>query len=117
MTSNVGLPVANILEGWIFSRSRFSREWIQQLELLDPDHADSLSAQDRLIQKWALAIDRRSFSDARQLFDAVIEQLGHEKAVAALMVVGRYVAHSAMVQTLNLAPPVPSIFDDDFTGD
>ena len=33
-----------------------------------------------------------------------------------LMVIGRYVTHALIVNTLALKPPVPSIFEDGFTG-
>jgi hypothetical protein len=98
-------------------RSGFSRTWVQQVERLEPDQADDLSPEDRNIQRWVLAVAERRFSAAREGFQAFLKQVGPAKAVAALFVVGRYVAHSSMVQTLGLSPPVASIFEDGFDGD
>jgi hypothetical protein len=33
-----------------------------------------------------------------------------------MLLAGRYLAHALVVNTLDLAPPVPSIFEDDFDG-
>jgi hypothetical protein len=98
-------------------RGGFSRDWIRDVELLDPDQASHLSALDRMIQRWVLAIDKRDFDEAGRRFDFVVAWLGVDKGIAALMVVGRYAAHAVMVKTLGLTPPVPSIFQDGFTGD
>lgn len=98
-------------------RTGFSRDWIREIEALSPDEGKHLSPGDRSVQSWVLAVAQRRFAEASQLYDAFVEQAGAATAVAALLVVGRYVAHSAMVQTLQLAPPVPSIFDDGFTGE
>jgi hypothetical protein len=42
--------------------------------------------------------------------DAVIDALGAAAAMAVLLVVGRYVTHSLVVNALALQPPVASIF-------
>jgi alkylhydroperoxidase/carboxymuconolactone decarboxylase family protein YurZ len=98
-------------------RSGFSIEWIRDIEALHPEHAQQLSSADREVQRWVLAVAQRRFAEARQFYATFVEQVGAPTAVAALFVVGRYIAHSAMVQTLQLSPPVPSIFEDGFTGD
>ena len=43
-----------------------------------------------------------------------IIQDGPEPAVAVMMVLGRYLVHALIVNSLGLAPPVPSIFEDGF---
>jgi alkylhydroperoxidase family enzyme len=98
-------------------RSGLSRTWVQQIERLEPNQADGLSPEDCNIQRWVLAVAERRFTAAREGFQTYLEQVGTAKAVAALLVVGRYVAHSSMVQTLGLSPPVASIFEDGFDGD
>lgn len=40
--------------------------------------------------------------------EAMIKAIGHEQAIAILMLIGRYVTHALIVNSLNLAPPVPS---------
>jgi alkylhydroperoxidase family enzyme len=98
-------------------RSGLSRTWVQQIERREPDQANDLSPEDRNVQRWVLAVAEHRFAAAREGFQAFLEQVGPAKAVAALFVVGRYVAHSSMVQTLGLSPPVASIFEDGFDGD
>jgi hypothetical protein len=93
------------------------RSWIAQIEMLQEAGADGLTAQDRAIQQWVLAVARGQFDAAKERFAAFVNNVGPAQAVAALLVVGRYMAHSAMVKTLGLDPPVPSIFEDGFTGD
>lgn len=98
-------------------RSHLSREWVAQIEALRPEEGAALSADDRVAQRWILAVAQRRYAEARKLFEAYAHSVGPEIAIAALLVVGRYMAHSPMVQTLGLAPPVPSIFEDGFTGE
>ena len=43
--------------------------------------------------------------------DTVTTTLGTQAAVAILLLVGRYVTHSLVVNALDLEPPVPSIFE------
>ena len=56
----------------------------------------------------------RMGSGAEGELDRVAESLGQEAAVAVMMVLGRYVVHGLIVNSLALAPPVPSIFEDGF---
>jgi hypothetical protein len=41
----------------------------------------------------------------------VIELIGQERAIAVLMSVGRYLVHGLVVNALELAAPVPSVFE------
>jgi hypothetical protein len=38
--------------------------------------------------------------------------IGVPKTIAVLMLVGRYMSHALIVNALNLAPPVPSPFEE-----
>jgi hypothetical protein len=53
---------------------------------------------------------------AGEMFEQCVSELGQKSAIAVLMVIGRYVVHGLFVNTLALAAPVPSIFDDGFSG-
>jgi alkylhydroperoxidase/carboxymuconolactone decarboxylase family protein YurZ len=97
-------------------RSGFSREWVTQIEALSPDEGNELSDEDRATQRWVLAVATRDYARARELYQAYAARAGAAQAIAALLTVGRYIAHSAMVQTLGLSPPVPSIFEDNFNA-
>jgi len=41
-----------------------------------------------------------------------VEAIGPERAAAVLLLVGRYLTHAIFVNSLELAPPVGSIFTD-----
>jgi alkylhydroperoxidase family enzyme len=98
-------------------RSGMTRDWVRQIEALDPEAGTMLTDGDRMIQRWVLAVAQRNFAEAQERYRSFSSAVGPARAVAALLVVARYVSHSAMVQTLGLSPPVPSIFEDGFSGD
>jgi len=89
-------------------RLGLTADWIGAVEALQPD---ALAPRDAVVQRLACAaLDRYGHGVAREL-DAVIDLLGAPRAMAVLLVIGRYVTHSLVVNALALAPPVPSIFD------
>ena len=57
---------------------------------------------------------RRGGSGVSRELEAVVDRVGAELAVGVLLVIGRYVAHAAFVNALEIRPPVPSIFEDGF---
>ena len=63
------------------------------------------------MQRIALVLLERDWEASREIFDRLIDSIGHEQALAVLMLVGRYSVHAMTVNTLALDPPVPSIFD------
>ena len=94
----------------------FGRDWVRAVEALDPDAQDALSADERCIQRFVIAAVRDDGHATGELLDRVVAALGHERAIAVLMVMGRYTTHAIMVNSLGIAAPVPSIFDDGFDG-
>ena len=52
-----------------------------------------------------MAVVSKNGHDTGQELEAVISGIGHEKAVAVLMLTGRYVMHALIANCLNLAPP------------
>jgi hypothetical protein len=95
-------------------RLGFGREWITEVEALRPDHSQQMSHREKLVQRFVLSAVDGPSEEAQRALETVVEELGHENAVAILMVVGRYVAHAVMVGALGIAPPVPSIYEDGF---
>lgn len=93
----------------------FSRAWIAEVNKLDPDTAGELSEAEKDVQRIAMVLLDRDWEAAREIFDRLIESIGHEQALAVLMLVGRYSVHAMTVNTLALDPPVPSIFDGEKT--
>ncbi len=88
----------------------FGREWIAAVNRLEPDAADPMSQDERAVQKLAIAVVNRSGHDVDAQLDEVIERIGPAQAMAVLFLIGRYVMHAYVVNALNLAPPVSSIF-------
>lgn len=97
-------------------RLGFGRDWVEAVERLDPHDAPLLSATERLLQHFALASVRSHGTQGQELFEQLLDALGRDATVAALLVVSRYVAHAYMINVLQIEPPVPSIWDDGFTG-
>ena len=95
-------------------RLGLARAWIAAVNARDPEHAVGLDATDRAAQALALAVVRRAGRGVARELETVVERLGAELAVGVLLVIGRYVAHAAFVNALEIRPPVPSIFEDGF---
>ena len=94
----------------------FGREWVAAIERLTPDAAPGLSAEECSVQRFVIAAVARDGLDTAGLLDDVVEVLGVERAVAVLMVMGRYTTHAIIVNSLGIVAPVPSIFEDGYTG-
>jgi hypothetical protein len=97
-------------------RLGFGREWVESVNRLKPDESSVLQGEERRMQRLVLTILETRGKGAGALFEQAVAEFGQESAVAVLMVIGRYVTHALIVNTLALAPPVPSIFEDGFTG-
>ena len=90
----------------------FGEEWVTEVEKVYPAGANGLSDQERAVQRLAIALIERKGKNVREELDDVIEQIGVEQAIAVLFLVGRYITHALIVNSLELAPPVPSIFEE-----
>ena len=97
-------------------RLGFGREWVAAVNALAPENQTLLDPDERNIQRLVLTILDTKGSGAQDLFKEVLSDRGPEQAVAILMVVGRYLVHGILINTLDLKPPVPSIFEDGFSG-
>ena len=96
-------------------RLGFGREWVAEVNRLKPAEAKLMSEPERAVQRYAMAaIESRG--QAVDEFEALKQQLSPGEAMAIVMLVGRYVTHALTVNTLQLKPPVPSIFEDGFNG-
>lgn len=95
-------------------RSGFGHEWLRAVEQCAPENQAEMSEHERLVQQFVLAtLDSRGHGSGA-LFEAVVAAVGEAPAIAILMIIGRYVVHGLFVNTLGLAPPVPSIWEDGF---
>jgi alkylhydroperoxidase family enzyme len=86
----------------------FDESWVRAVEALDPSSVPALADAERAVQTLTLAMIRRHGKQTSRELDAVVDAVGAAQAVAVMMQVGRYVTHALMVNTLDLAPPVPS---------
>jgi alkylhydroperoxidase family enzyme len=89
----------------------FPKEWIAQVNQLDPDATSQLSELEKAAQRYALkALNTRGL-DTEKEFAAFAALVPPSEAMAFVLLIGRYVTHAMVVNTLKLAPPVPSIFE------
>lgn len=96
-------------------RSGFAREWIAEVQALAPEASRRMTPAQRAAQRFTLAaIDSRG-QGATADFDALREHVDAGTAISIAFLVGRYITHALIVNTLRLAPPVPSAFADGFT--
>lgn len=101
----------------------FGEAWIRAVMALQPDVAQpvqgrdreadnparpELSDSERRVQALTLAVLRRHGHGTSGEFESVVASIGHEQAIAVLMLIGRYVTHALMVNCLELKPPVAS---------
>ncbi len=89
----------------------FARDWIREVNALEPDATKSLDDDEKLAQRFALAALGRDWAAAQDLFDRLVDAIGDKPAIAYLMLVGRYACHAVIVNSLGLKPPAPSIFE------
>jgi hypothetical protein len=89
----------------------FGRDWITAVNRLEPDSAGPMAEDERSVQRLTLALVRRQGHRVQSELDAAIDRIGPERTMAVLFLVGRYVMHAYVVNALELAPPVPSIFE------
>ena len=97
-------------------RLGLGRDWVAAVNASAPDSQSAMSEDERHLQELVLCVLESNGRHASELFEERVERCGAEQAMAILMVIGRYVVHGLIVNTLTLEPPVPSIFDDGFTG-
>jgi len=84
----------------------FDQKWIRDVE--DLSHRGTMRDEERLLQALVIAVVERRGHHCRPELEAVIRSIGHPKAIAALMLIGRYMTHALFVNCLALAPPVAS---------
>jgi hypothetical protein len=92
----------------------FDRRWVQDVELLEPDRLPD--ERERAVQRYLLAAAPAYGRGAASELEGVVDALGPDAAVAVMLIAARYLAHALVVNSLELAPPVPSIFEDGFDG-
>lgn len=87
----------------------FSDEWIR--EALEGQGATQLfDAKEKAVQDYAIAAAMRSGQNVEKEFEALVQAVGPEQAIAVVWLVIRTISHAVISNTLQLAAPVKSIF-------
>jgi alkylhydroperoxidase family enzyme len=83
----------------------FTEVWIHEVLSLRANGHCSLSEQEQAIQQLVVAVVRSGGRSAAAEFETVTQAIGPARSIAVLMLIGRYMSHALIVNTLNLAPP------------
>lgn len=89
----------------------FGDDWIRAVEQLAPGVQGELSADEAVVQRFILMVVEKRGQEVEGEFAALVARVGAEQAIAILFLIGRYITHALIVNTLGLKPPVPSIFE------
>jgi hypothetical protein len=95
-------------------RRGLGRDWIRDVERLEPDRAHALTDAERAVQRYVIAAISTRGLAAQDDFERLAAALPASQAVAIAMLAGRYMTHALVVNTFRLAPPIPSIWEDGF---
>lgn len=88
----------------------YERAWIEAVLALDPS-SSVLAPEEAITQELALAAIESLGKNCAAPFEKLVDTAGHHQALGILMLIGRYLTHAIIVNTLELKPPVPSIFE------
>jgi hypothetical protein len=88
----------------------YGREWIADVNRLNPAEAASLTDNEKKVQKFIIAAIYRRGQDSRALFEDAAKAIGSTAAVGVLLSIGRCIQHAIFRNVLELEPPVASIF-------
>jgi alkylhydroperoxidase family enzyme len=90
----------------------FDAEWLREVLSVAVGGRKLLTEQEWLVQQLALAVAKRGGRNTTAEFEAVIHAIGSALAIAALMLIGRYMAHALIVNTLDLSPPAVALAEE-----
>lgn len=120
LTETVALSVAHTMDNAyervqherLSLKKGFGEKWIREVLSLRAESNGDISKEEALVQRLVLAVIGQKGKNCTSQLTAVINAIGPEAAIAILMLIGRYVTHALIVNTLNLAPPVPSPLEE-----
>ncbi len=128
-TAKGGLPdnlvevIALTCAGWVgneYERNQherlclklgFSLEWISEVNRCERVATSALTQEEHLVQQAVLSILDTRGKAGPEWIARIVDRLGEPAVISLLMVIGRYVVHGLIVNSLNLAPPVNSVFE------
>ncbi len=86
----------------------FSEAWVREVCSLLAKRGGNLSDNEVTAQKLVLAVIERGGHDTGAELEELVKAIGHEQSIAVLMLIGRYVMHAMIANSLALKPPVRS---------
>ena len=86
----------------------FSEAWIREVTSLLSKGEGNLLEAEVIVQKLVLAVIERGGHETGVELAEVVKVIGHEQGVGVLMLIGRYVMHALIANSLALEPPVSS---------
>ena len=85
-----------------------SEAWVREVVSLSSNRDGNLSESELVVQKFVLAVIERGGHETGAELEEVVKAIGHEKGIGVLMLIGRYVMHALIANSLALKPPVSS---------
>ncbi|MCC6919847.1 MAG: carboxymuconolactone decarboxylase family protein [Alphaproteobacteria bacterium] len=89
-------------------KSGLTEAWVVAVERLAPDGAEELTQVQRAAQKLGLAMAAKQGKGAKAEADALLALTDAPTLMGVMLTVGRYLAHAAICNTLEIAAPVAS---------
>jgi len=85
-----------------------SEAWVREVVSLLSNREGNLSETELVVRKFVLAVIERGGHETGAELEEVVKAIGHEKGIGVLMLIGRYVMHALIANSLSLKPPVTS---------
>lgn len=111
--SRMGADYERIQHERLSLRTGLDREWIGELTGVIHPKPGRLSAEEAKVRDLALAMVNRGGKDCEAEVGAVVDALGPTRAMAVMLQITRFMNISILVNALQVALPVPSIFDEE----
>jgi alkylhydroperoxidase family enzyme len=89
-----------------------SETWVKDVERLAPDTTTRLTPTEKAAQTLALSMANTQGRGARGDAEAFLKLTDHQTLVGVMLTVGRYLAHAAFCNTMQIKSPVASPFGD-----
>src|SRR6267142_4598610 len=85
-----------------------SEAWLREVTSLLTRREGNLSETEVVVQELVLAVVERGGHKTGAELEEAVKAIGHEQGIAVLMLIGRYVMHALIANSLALKPPVSS---------
>jgi hypothetical protein len=89
-----------------------NEDWVRSALGPVDDPSSVLSPEEKAVQRYAIAAGQGIGRGVEDEFKALVEAVGPRKAIAVMWLVARTISHALISNTLHLASPVTSIFDN-----